>query len=48
MKEDELVGKSVKDYRLNEEDQLVCLILEDGTEIKPNLSKGGEIYLDTK
>ncbi len=48
MGEDELIGKLVKDYRLNEDDLLVCVILEDGTEIKPQLSKGGEVFLDAK
>lgn len=45
MKEDELIGKLVKDYRLNDDDRLICVILEDGTEIQPGLTKSGEYCL---
>lgn len=48
MKEDELIGKLVKDYRLNDDALLVCVILEDGTEIRPQMSRGGEYYLETE
>jgi hypothetical protein len=47
MKEDELIGKLVKDYRLGNNDLLICVILEDGTEIKPQMSRTGEYYLET-
>ena len=45
MKEDELIGKLVKDYRLNEDEELVAIILEDGTEIQPSFSMIGNACL---
>ena len=45
MKEDELIGKKVQDYNLDDNNNLICLILEDGIEIQPGITKTGEFCL---